>query len=41
MAGVWSDENKLALWLEVELAALDAWSELGVVPPAAATNVRA
>src|SRR2546422_1047351 len=31
MARVWSDERKLACWLEVELAALEAWSELGVV----------
>ena len=32
MAGVWSDESKLARWLDVELAALDAWAELGAVP---------
>ena len=32
MAQVWSDERKLEAWLEVELAALDAWAELGVVP---------
>ena len=29
MARVWSDEGKLETWLEVELAALDAWAELG------------
>jgi adenylosuccinate lyase len=40
MAGVWSDENKLACWLEVELAALDAWAELGVVPEEAAQAIR-
>jgi adenylosuccinate lyase len=40
MAQVWSDERKLGAWLEVELAALDAWSELGVVPPEAARAVR-
>ena len=32
MARIWSDESKLARWLEVELAALGAWSELGAVP---------
>ena len=32
MARVWSDEHRLELWLEVELAALEAWGELGVVP---------
>ena len=33
MARVWSEERRLACWLEVELAALDGWGELGVVPP--------
>ena len=29
MAGVWSEQRKLERWLEVELAALDAWAEIG------------
>jgi adenylosuccinate lyase len=37
---VWSEEGKLGYWLEVELAALDAWAEIGVVPAEAATAVR-
>ena len=37
---MWSDERKLETWLEVELAALDAWAELGVVPAEAARGVR-
>jgi adenylosuccinate lyase len=37
---VWSEEGKLARWLDVELAALDAWAEVGVVPPEAAAEVR-
>ena len=41
MARVWSEERKLELWLEVELAALDAWAELGVVPAEAARRMRA
>jgi adenylosuccinate lyase len=41
MAEVWTDERKLATWLEVELAALDAWAEFGVVPPDGARSVRA
>jgi adenylosuccinate lyase len=41
MAGVWSDESKLARWLEVELAALEAWVELGRVPPEAVEEIRA
>ena len=40
MAQVWSDERRLAAWLEVELAALDAWAELGAVPAEAARAVR-
>jgi adenylosuccinate lyase len=40
MAGIWSEEAKLARWLEVELAALDAWAELGAVPVDVADSVR-
>ena len=41
MAGVWSDESRLARWLEVELAALEAWAELGTVPVEAVAEIRA
>jgi adenylosuccinate lyase len=40
MASVWSDERKLARWLEVELAALDGWAAVGVVPREAAAEIR-
>ena len=40
MARVWSEERKLEFWLEVELAALDAWVELGGVPVEAARAIR-
>jgi adenylosuccinate lyase len=40
MARVWSEQRKLELWLEVELAALDAWVELGVVPAESAQLIR-
>jgi adenylosuccinate lyase len=40
MAGVWSEERKLERWLEVELAALEAWAELGVVPVEVARSIR-
>jgi adenylosuccinate lyase len=40
MAAVWSDEGKLRAWLEVELAATEAWAELGVVPAEAARTLR-
>jgi adenylosuccinate lyase len=39
MARIWSDEGKLASWLEVELAATAAWAELGVVPAGAAQAI--
>jgi adenylosuccinate lyase len=39
MAKVWSEENKLARWLEVELAALDGWAEIGAVPGDAAREI--
>jgi adenylosuccinate lyase len=32
MARIWSDESKLARWLEVELAALDGWADVGAIP---------
>jgi adenylosuccinate lyase len=40
MARIWSDEGKLARWLEVELAALDAWAALGAVPADVAAEIR-
>jgi adenylosuccinate lyase len=40
MARIWSDESRLARWLDVELAALDAWAEIGVVPADDAHSVR-
>src|SRR6478735_10119942 len=40
MSSVWSEEGKLARWLEVELAALDAWAEIGAVSSADAALVR-
>ncbi|MCH7906911.1 MAG: adenylosuccinate lyase [Chloroflexi bacterium] len=32
MAKVWSDENMYGLWLDVEIAASQAWTNMGVVP---------
>jgi len=40
MAGVWSEERKLERWLDVELAALEAWGELGAVPADAVAEIR-
>ena len=41
MARIWSEEAKLEGWLAVELAALDAWAEVGTVPRPAASAIRA
>ncbi|HJU36711.1 MAG TPA: adenylosuccinate lyase [Gaiellaceae bacterium] len=41
MARIWSDEGKLATWLEVELAALDAFAEVGTIPAEAVETIRA
>ncbi len=41
MAAIWAPENRLRLWLEVELCALEAMARLGRVPAAAAGAVRA
>src|SRR3954454_4831829 len=41
MAKIWSDESRLARWLDVELAALDAWAEIGAIPAAAVAEIRA
>jgi adenylosuccinate lyase len=41
MKRIWSDESRLARWLEVELAALEGWAELGAVPREAVEVIRA
>jgi len=40
MAGLFSDEARLARWLEVELLAVEAWADLGVVPRDEAVQAR-
>lgn len=32
MARIWTEENKFAVWLQVELAALEAMAEHGIIP---------
>ena len=41
MSRIWSEEGKLARWLEVELAALDGWAEVGAVPAEDVAAIRA
>jgi adenylosuccinate lyase len=40
MSAIWSDEARLARWLEVELAALEGWAETGAVPRDAVDSIR-
>lgn len=40
MKRVWSDENKFQKWLDVEIAACEAWSQLGVVPRSAIPKIK-
>src|SRR5712691_8845638 len=40
MAAIWSDESRLGHWLEIEILAVEAWAELGKVPPEDARAVR-
>ena len=40
IADVWSDRTRMANWLEIELLAVEAWSELGVIPEADARACR-
>lgn len=40
MAGIWEDENKYRIWLEIELLACEAQAERGIVPREAARLIR-
>jgi adenylosuccinate lyase len=41
LAAIFTDEARLARWLEIELLATEAWAGLGVVPPGDAEACRA
>ncbi|MFC2012254.1 adenylosuccinate lyase [Chloroflexota bacterium] len=40
MKRVWSDENKFAKWLEVEIATCEAWADVGVIPREAVPKIK-
>jgi len=40
MGRVWSDEYRMQLWLDVELAVCEAWTELGIIPEADMAELR-
>lgn len=40
MGAIWTEENKYKAWLEVEILACEAWSELGDIPKADVALIR-
>ncbi len=40
MKRVWSDENKFAKWLDVEIAVCEAWADLGTIPREAVPKIK-
>jgi len=40
MGTIWADQNKFAIWLEIELLACEAQAQLGVIPPTAVEAIR-
>ncbi|MEN6475020.1 MAG: adenylosuccinate lyase [Syntrophaceae bacterium] len=41
MEQIWSDENRYQKWLDVELAACEAWARLGKIPAESLKNIKA
>lgn len=41
MGNIWTDENKYKAWLEVEILACEAWSDLGIIPESDVKALRA
>ena len=40
MKSIWSDENKFAKWLEVEIAVCEAWAKTGAIPKGAIPKIK-
>ncbi|MDD3269789.1 MAG: adenylosuccinate lyase [Syntrophomonadaceae bacterium] len=40
MGKIWSEDNKLNNWLQIEVAACEAWAELGKIPAAAVKVIK-
>ncbi len=40
MAGIWSEENRYQKWLDVELAACEAWAKLGKIPKKSLATIK-
>ncbi len=40
MTNIWTDEARFQKWLEIEVAACEAWAKLGVIPASAVAKIR-
>ena len=40
MSNIWTDQNRYGAWLEVEILACEAWSELGYIPKEDVQKIR-
>ncbi|MHB1361091.1 MAG: adenylosuccinate lyase [Thermoleophilia bacterium] len=40
ISAIWSDESRMATWLEVEIAVCEAWAERGLIPAAALAEIK-
>ena len=40
MSSLWTDEYRFSTWLEVEIAACEAWAKLGKIPEAAVKRIK-
>jgi adenylosuccinate lyase len=40
MAAIWTDEARMAAWLQVELAVCEAWTRMGRIPEGAMVEIR-
>lgn len=40
MAAIWEPANRFSLWLKIEVLACEAWADLGVIPTAAAAEIK-
>jgi adenylosuccinate lyase len=40
MQNLWSEQNKFATWLEVEIAVCEAWAKLGIIPDSAISVIK-
>ena len=41
MTAIWTDEARMAAWLQVELAVCEAWTRLGKIPEDALAEIKA